>query len=100
MKTTTEMIEVMQAFMHGEKIEVLKALSGWTHTPMPGWDWATYDYRVKPEPQHVWAVIGADGRTVDAAVSGKNAGTARKIWMESVPSNAPYRIARMVEVEE
>ena len=51
MKTTKEMIEVMQAFERGERIEA-KSLNndiyGWDETKKPFWDWHNLDYRVKP----------------------------------------------------
>lgn len=50
MKTTEEMIEVMQAFVKGEGIEY-KNYDGdtWIETIHPVWDWAFYDYRIKPK---------------------------------------------------
>ena len=52
MKTTKEMIEVMQAYDRGEKIE-----SGygdvWVDIDMPEWSWGLRDYRVKPKPKYV-----------------------------------------------
>lgn len=52
MKSTKEMIEVMQAFERGEKIQThykLKDLEYWEDTENPEWDWHFYDYRVKPK---------------------------------------------------
>lgn len=50
MKTTAEMIEVMQAFERGEAIEgrVNQNNDAWETVSSPGWDWYYYDYRVKP----------------------------------------------------
>ena len=49
MKTTKEMIEVMQAYDKGEKIETL--ISGeqkkWFDNKNPAWNWEKCDYRVK-----------------------------------------------------
>lgn len=56
MKTTKEMIEVMQAFERGEQIQC-KALEGdiygWDETKEPFWDWHNLDYRVKPKKKYV-----------------------------------------------
>lgn len=57
MKTTAEMIEVMQAFERGEKIEC-KYLRGndiWDVLPSPSWNWSECDYRIKArEPRVIW----------------------------------------------
>ena len=51
MKTTKEMIEVMQAYERGEQIE-RKFLDNddccWVEVRAPLWDWYRSDYRVKP----------------------------------------------------
>lgn len=46
MKTTKEMIEVMQAYERGEQIECINALGEWKEDK-PVWDWFHFDYRVK-----------------------------------------------------
>ena len=52
MKTTKEMIEVMQAYDRGEKIE--SGYGGvWVDIDMPEWSWGLRDYRVKPKPKYV-----------------------------------------------
>ena len=52
MKTTKEMIEVMQAYDRGEKIEA--GYNGvWVDIDMPEWSWGLRDYRVKPKPKYV-----------------------------------------------
>ena len=52
MKTTKEMIEVMQAYDRGEKIE-----SGYggvlVDIDMPEWSWGLRDYRVKPKKKYI-----------------------------------------------
>lgn len=51
MKSTREMIEVMEAFDRGSDIEVRgRRDSEWEDASGPCWDWRTYDYRIKPEP--------------------------------------------------
>ncbi len=53
MKTTKEMIEVMQAFDRGERIEIF--LKGhWVEHDNPYWDWYNFDYRVKPKNKKVY----------------------------------------------
>ena len=49
---TKEMIEVMQAYANGEKIEEMDrfAVSGWR--PFQGtWNWAYLTFRIAPEPE-------------------------------------------------
>ena len=52
MKTTKEMIEVMQAYDRGEKIEY--GYGGvWVDIDMPEWSWGLRDYRVKPNKKYI-----------------------------------------------
>lgn len=52
MKTTKEMIEIMQAYERGEQIEA--GYNGvWVDIDMPEWSWGLRDYRVKPKPKYV-----------------------------------------------
>ena len=52
MKTTKEMIEVMQAYDRGEKIE--SGYCGvWVDIDMPEWSWGLRDYRVKPKKKYI-----------------------------------------------
>ena len=56
MKTTKEMIEVMQAYDRGEIIEVnyfLASKDNWVACGTPVWDWDNFDYRVKPKKSYV-----------------------------------------------
>ena len=53
MKTTKEMIEVMQAFEIGEQIEIMNKFGEWIYIDKPIWNWAIFDYRVKPKPKYV-----------------------------------------------
>ena len=50
--TIKQMIEVMQAYEDGKKIEVKakRVDDNWSWTPYPSWNWAACDYRIKPEP--------------------------------------------------
>ena len=49
MKTTKEMIEVMQAYLKGEEIEYRCGYKDWLECRIPIWDWNIFDYRVKPK---------------------------------------------------
>lgn len=54
MKTTQEMIAVMQAYVDGKEIELAPncyANKTWKDTSNPRWDWYQFDYRVKEEPK-------------------------------------------------
>ena len=52
MKTTKEMIEVMQAYDRGEQIEAF--YNGvWVDIYIPEWSWGVRDYRVKPKKSYV-----------------------------------------------
>lgn len=53
MKTTKEMIEVMQAFERGEQIQFLNINNDWKDTKSPTWNWCMRDYRVKPKKKYV-----------------------------------------------
>ncbi len=57
MKTTAQMIEVMQAWQRGETIEVRDiGEKRWgTLIDEPSWNWIDSDYRIKPrEPRVIW----------------------------------------------
>lgn len=49
MKTTQEMIEVMQAYLRGEKIEYRYGNTDWLECRVPIWNWNSIEYRVKPK---------------------------------------------------
>ena len=55
MKTTKEIIAIMRAYADGKKIEY-KGADGtphiWVENDVPSWNWARYDYRIKPEPKY------------------------------------------------
>lgn len=53
MKTTKEKIEIMQAYESGEQIEFIDCSREWKDTTNPIWDWARYNYRIKPKPKYV-----------------------------------------------
>ena len=47
------MIEVMQAYLRGEKIQLLNRLGIWVDIDMPEWSWGLRDYRVKPKKKYI-----------------------------------------------
>lgn len=55
MKTTKEMIEVMQAYERGEQIQVKtpNKKCKWEDIKEPDWQWNFCDYRVKPKKKYV-----------------------------------------------
>ena len=53
MKTTKEMIEVMQAYDRGEQVQLLNIDGNWEDKDNPAWNWAKCDYRVKPKKKYV-----------------------------------------------
>lgn len=70
-RETSKAVAVMQAFADGKEVEVAerrhdKKAPNWRHTTTPIWDWADYDYRIKPEPRRIWATIASDGTLVTA----------------------------------
>ena len=57
---TQKAIEVMQAYVDGEQIEI-KATSGWIREFNPLWTWSLHcQYRVKPKPRFIWVACGTD----------------------------------------
>ena len=72
-----EQIAVMQAFANGKEIECLlkHVVMDWDTIKNPQWNWASCDYRIKPEReitftftekelkrlQHNWAFFNQDG---------------------------------------
>lgn len=65
MKTTQEMIEVMQAHVRGEEIEFHDiADDDWRKVPgVPVWAWHNTDYRIKPKAREFLITLRSDGTT-------------------------------------
>ena len=61
MKTTAEMIAVMQAFDRGEKIEG-EIKGKLVPITRPVWDWTLFDYRVVRKPAECWVWVFPSGR--------------------------------------
>ena len=45
------MIEVLQAYKDGKKIEFLNIVGVWEKLTNPSWDFRAYEYRIAPEPK-------------------------------------------------
>lgn len=65
MKTIEEMIEVMSAHKAGMVVQYRKPGSHWADCQLgPAWNWAEFDYRIKPrEPRRIWVNCRAGGIT-------------------------------------
>lgn len=60
--TTKEKITVMQAFEDGRTIQSRPVRSFvWCDDFNPAWSWATFDYRIKPEPEVVYILYNLNG---------------------------------------
>ena len=62
------MIAVMQAAKEGKAIQYRARGNrgtdeNWGDAPSPIWNWAKYDYRVKPEPRRIWVNMYVNDRT-------------------------------------
>ena len=53
MKTTKEIIEVMQAYDRGEQVQLLDIDGNWEDIKSPNWNWCKRDYRVKPKKKYI-----------------------------------------------
>ena len=45
------MIEVLQAYKDGKKIEFLTRVGVWEHIEKPEWNFNKFQYRIAPEPK-------------------------------------------------
>lgn len=68
-KTLAQKIAVMQAAERGEMIEYrLYGTPNWKMLFLnhADWDWAEFDYRVKPKPQKFWVIFNQQNRMLYA----------------------------------
>lgn len=81
--THDEMIAVIQAHKDGKQVQHRRKLgrpeNQWGDSLVgPGWNFAEYDYRVKPEPREWWLLEFPDGttsvslKTRDEAIEAQN----------------------------
>jgi hypothetical protein len=61
MKTTEQMIEVMQAYCEGAEIELITGDKNWEHVLIPAWNWYEFDYRVKKSAKKLKLLAWFDG---------------------------------------
>jgi len=67
---TNKKIAVMQAFTRGKTIECHKigtAHPDWVITTSPSWNWAEWNYRIRPETRIVYRLQYSDGSTWESA---------------------------------
>lgn len=66
MNDLNHMVAVMQAWKEGKTIQSKLRAQGkdhWVDVAFPSWDWATFDYRVKPaEPRRLWMNLDPNRR--------------------------------------
>ena len=94
--THDEMIAVIAAHRDGKKIQNRHNNSPceWGKVSNPCWNFETYEYRVKPEPVTVWALLDDSG-CVNAFY--QTEANARFYADKAAPS---YRVARMIEAPD
>jgi len=68
-KNTRQIMEVMQAYLDGKKIERRHARgvgkeTMWRVSKTPDWNWNHFDYRVKQEPREFAVVIDREGKAI------------------------------------
>jgi hypothetical protein len=62
--STEQMIEVMQAYLDGEDIEIRLPQGNWIQVYGPSWNWDNNDYRVKAKPKKLYAFVESRGRVI------------------------------------
>ncbi len=97
--THDEMIAVIQAHKEGKWIQyrVLRAPDKvWVDCfdGDPCWDFFHHDYRVKPEPLELWAVMDSDGIVWQASKDRE------AVCKWACDHKGIYRIIRMIEAPE
>lgn len=95
------MAEVMLAFADGADVQLRLHDGGpWSYTGAPGWDWGTWDYRVKPSPREEWRVVDKYGNASDGYANAVEARRHADCCERNLRSLAPFRIVHMREVTE
>lgn len=68
MMTVDQMIEVLQAFKAGKKIQVRSIYSmneeDWDNLVIPSWQFGSFNYRVKPELREYLVAIDSAGEPI------------------------------------
>lgn len=96
MMTHDEIIEVVKADKEGKPIQFRRLYQKngkWRDVLQPGWDFLSYEFRVKPELIEVWVVVSYNNKAIGSFTDKKHA--------ESVAVNfKDSRVVRMIEAEE
>lgn len=93
--TNQEMIAVIQAHAEGKPIQFLDKeypAGGWQPAGVPCWDFDSYEYRVKPEPETIWIVTFSDGSKLAKNTEAEAIGV-QSVYAEMgklVPSRTKY----------
>jgi hypothetical protein len=92
--STKEMIEVLQAFERGEKVQckALRKPDDWSDSNAPSWNWAEFSYRIAPKPKkQVTYKCYSDGYEL-------------RWWLHDTSAGAHWKhfpeLDKVVEVEE
>ena len=99
MKTTEEMIEVMEAYAAGKEIE-FRYLScshdrSWGPAPNPCWNWPQCDYRIKEVPREFTIAYREDTGKV-LGVAGFPGGS----MIQIVPADCKVGMVKTMRVRE
>ena len=90
MKTLKEKISIMQACLDGKDIQV-QTSGKWIFTNInTDFNWAHYDYRIKPEPLTIWVNI------YDKGFSSYESASLAEIWA----ADNVIRTAKFIEAIE
>lgn len=105
MKSTKEMIEVMEAFADGAPIEYVNLndpIGTWKYTPAPIWDWRQADYRVAPEKavDGVVYVVTVNGGGFNKTLCYKDVPSTEVAFGDNVPAVFSTRRAAEDLVDE
>jgi len=65
--TIQDMIDILQAYKSGKKIQYKTRFGPWKDIDVPAWNFTRYEYRIKPEPRVRWIVESEDGWSVHDA---------------------------------
>lgn len=99
-KRVRRMVDVMEAWLDGEKIEYRCKLDGpeedWLEVVSPAWDWDEFDYRVASEPLELWIGLAPDS----VLRYGVYESLADATKAAECPFGAITRIVHVKEVEE
>lgn len=81
---TEEMIAVMQAYVCGERLQMRRHPDEWRDvTSTPSWDFAYWEYRIKPQEAREWWIVIGDK---------ENDSNAKRTWAFDNPGAGGGRI--------